>query len=72
MTDHYVAPPIANVPQAARELGLSKPTIYRLVRDGVLPRLRHGQTGLKIPMPAARRHLAGETVDPDLFEPQDK
>lgn len=47
---------ILSVEAAGKRLGISRPTAYRMVRDGVIPALRFGRV-LKIPTAAIDKML---------------
>lgn len=65
--DNFTAPPLATVDAAAREFGITRATCFRMIHAGQMPRLKTGEKGLRVPMHAARKMLAGEPIDPALL-----
>lgn len=54
---------LLTVAEVARELRVSKMTIYRLIGAGTLPALRIGRS-FRVPEPAYRAYLAATGVQP--------
>lgn len=48
MTDYQLPPPCLTVPQAARALGVSGRTMYRMCSDGEIGYLRVGKSAIRI------------------------
>lgn len=43
---------LLRIPEVAQTLGLGRTTVYQLVKDGILPTVRIGRRGVRIPVDA--------------------
>jgi len=68
MSDKYTAPDLATTLQWARETGAQRWEAYRLKKQGTLPHVMIGEQSFRVLMPAWRKIVRGEQVDPSVFK----
>ena len=65
---NYQAPPLATAREWARETGRPIWEAYKMIRTNTMPHIVLGEQSKRILMIPYRKMIAGEPIDPRLFE----